>query len=96
MIELVDELINKTKEYLQPNPTYRTKLMLSSKVVTAKSQAYPQPEGNLGEAMVRASNKLGLESNFGEKKHHIMSAAFQTQEEAFLCSLTDPIFRISF
>lgn len=65
MIELVDELLNKTKEYLQPNPATRAKLMIGSKVQT-KTHAYPQPEGQLGEVMLRASSKLGADSNFGK------------------------------
>lgn len=65
MVELVDELLNKTKEYLQPNPATRTKLMLSSKVVQSKAHAYPQPEGTLGETMIKSSGKLGDESTFG-------------------------------
>lgn len=64
VIELVDELLNKTKEYLQPNPATRAKLMIGSKVQN-KTHAYPQPEGTLGEVMLRTSAKLGADSNFG-------------------------------
>ncbi|XP_054711965.1 endophilin-A-like isoform X6 [Uloborus diversus] len=64
--ELVEDLLLKTKEYLQPNPASRTKLMVSSKLRGgAKAHAYPQPEGTLGEAMVKFGKDLGEESPFG-------------------------------
>ncbi|CAL1294705.1 unnamed protein product [Larinioides sclopetarius] len=64
--ELVEDLLNKTKEYLQPNPASRAKLMVSSKLRGgAKSHAYTQPEGTLGEAMVKYGKDLGEESPFG-------------------------------
>lgn len=64
--ELAEDLLIKTKEYLQPNPASRTKLMVSSKLRGgAKAHAYPQPEGTLGEAMVKFGKDLGEESGFG-------------------------------
>ncbi|GFY76619.1 endophilin-A [Trichonephila inaurata madagascariensis] len=64
--ELVEDLLNKTKEYLQPNPASRAKLMVSSKLRGgAKAHAYTQPEGTLGEAMVKYGKDLGEESPFG-------------------------------
>lgn len=39
--------------------------MLGSKVMQTKSQAYVQPEGSLGECMIRASKRLGEDSNYG-------------------------------
>ncbi|XP_067134465.1 endophilin-A isoform X2 [Centruroides vittatus] len=63
--ELVEELIVKTKEYLQPNPTSRAKLTVSSKLRGgAKVHAYPQPEGILGETMIKFGKDLGEESAF--------------------------------
>jgi hypothetical protein len=90
VIELVDDLLNRTKEYLQPNPATRAKLMLSSKVVQSKTHAYPQPEGKLvpcffvhdnslidpdssgtlGEAMLKASQRLGDNSVYGMLHPH--------------------------
>uniref|UniRef100_A0A6B0V9K8 Endophilin-A n=1 Tax=Ixodes ricinus TaxID=34613 RepID=A0A6B0V9K8_IXORI len=65
--ELVEELIVKTKEYLQPNPASRAKLMVSTKLRgTGKTHAYPQPEGVLGETMVKYGGDLGEESPFGQ------------------------------
>ncbi|XP_055934219.1 endophilin-A-like isoform X5 [Argiope bruennichi] len=64
--ELVEDLLNKTKEYLQPNPASRAKLMVSSKLRGgAKAHAYTQPEGTLGESMVKYGKDLGEESPFG-------------------------------
>ncbi|KAG8177299.1 hypothetical protein JTE90_002527 [Oedothorax gibbosus] len=64
--ELVEDLLNKTKEYLQPNPACRAKLMVTSKIRSgARAHAYPQPEGTLGEAMVKYGKELGEESHFG-------------------------------
>ncbi|KFM74401.1 hypothetical protein X975_18644, partial [Stegodyphus mimosarum] len=64
--ELVEDLLIKTKEYLQPNPASRAKLMVSSKLRGgAKAHAYPQPEGTLGEAMVKYGKDFGEESAFG-------------------------------
>ncbi|XP_049517823.1 endophilin-A isoform X3 [Dermacentor silvarum] len=65
--ELVEELIVKTKEYLQPNPASRAKLMVSTKLRgPGKTHAYPQPEGVLGESMTKYGTDLGEESPFGQ------------------------------
>uniref|UniRef100_L7M6K3 Endophilin-A n=1 Tax=Rhipicephalus pulchellus TaxID=72859 RepID=L7M6K3_RHIPC len=65
--ELVEDLIVKTKEYLQPNPASRAKLMVSTKLRgPGKTHAYPQPEGTLGESMVKYGTDLGEESPFGQ------------------------------
>ena len=60
--ELVDNLQSKTKEYLQPNASVRTKMAAVKKVSKlsgqAKASTYPQPEGTLGEAMARYGHKL--------------------------------------
>ncbi|KAH9516940.1 Endophilin-A2, variant 3 [Dermatophagoides farinae] len=66
--ELVDELINRTKEYLQPNPASRTKLMVSSKLKGApgKPHSYPQPEGILADAMCKYGKEVNDDSNFAK------------------------------
>jgi len=72
IVELVDDLQIKTKEYLQPNPTVRAKMAavkgISKLSGQAKASTYPQPEGTLGEAMLTYGNKLteyDRESIFG-------------------------------
>lgn len=72
VVELVDDLQIKTKEYLQPNPTVRAKMAavkgISKLSGQAKASTYPQPEGTLGEAMLGYGNKLteyDRESIFG-------------------------------
>ena len=62
VVELVDDLQIKTKEYLQPNPTVRAKMGMVKGISKlsgqAKASTYPQPEGTLGEAMLTYGNKL--------------------------------------
>lgn len=87
--ELVDELLVKTKEYLQPNPTTRAKLMLGSKVGTSRAHMYPQPEGTLGESMVRSAKRLGEDTTFAESLVEMGEALKQMAEVKF--SLEDNV-----
>lgn len=70
MGKLVTDLIDKTHEFLQPNPASRMKLATANTVQKirgqAKSTLYPQPEGTLGETMQRHGKDLGEESLFGQ------------------------------
>lgn len=65
----VVEVINKTSEYLQPNPATRAKLSMLNTVSKirgqVKSPGYPQPEGLLGECMTKYGREMGEETNFG-------------------------------
>ncbi|XP_066430549.1 endophilin-A2 [Eleutherodactylus coqui] len=65
----VSEVLAKTTEYLQPNPASRAKLSMLNTVSKIRGQVknpgYPQPEGLLGESMVRYGKELGEESKFG-------------------------------
>ncbi|XP_008331998.1 endophilin-A2-like isoform X1 [Cynoglossus semilaevis] len=65
----VVEVINKTSEYIQPNPATRAKLSMLTTVSKMRGQVnspgYPQPEGLLGECMTKYGWDLGKESNFG-------------------------------
>ncbi|KAM9845221.1 endophilin-A2-like isoform 1-T1 [Aulostomus maculatus] len=65
----VVEVINKTSEYLQPNPATRAKLSMLNTVSKirgqVKSPGYPQPEGLLGECMTKYGRDMGEETNFG-------------------------------
>ncbi|XP_028327929.1 endophilin-A2-like isoform X2 [Gouania willdenowi] len=63
------DIINKTSEYLQPNPAHRAKLTMLNTVSKIRGQVsnpgYPQPEGILGECMTRYGNDMGRDNNFG-------------------------------
>ncbi|XP_060708777.1 endophilin-A3a isoform X2 [Chiloscyllium punctatum] len=65
----VAEVLSKTTEYLQPNPAYRAKLGMLNTMSKIRGQVkttgYPQPEGLLGECMLRNGKDLGDDSNFG-------------------------------
>ncbi|XP_037643236.1 endophilin-A2-like isoform X2 [Sebastes umbrosus] len=65
----VVEVINKTSEYLQPNPATRAKLTMLNTVSKmrgqVKSPGYPQPEGLLGECMTKYGRDMGDDNNFG-------------------------------
>ncbi|XP_077380609.1 endophilin-A2-like isoform X1 [Festucalex cinctus] len=65
----VVEVINKTTEYLQPNPAYRAKLSMLNTVSKIRGQlnspGYPQCEGLLGECMIKYGGDMGHHSNFG-------------------------------
>jgi len=63
--DCIENMQNKTKEYLQPNPSARTKLAVQSSMHKVRGQSaavkYPQPEFNLGEVFKKAG--AGLDEN---------------------------------
>lgn len=65
----VVEVINKTSEYIQPNPATRAKLTMLNTVSKIRGQekntGYPQPEGLLGDCMMKYASEMGNDSNFG-------------------------------
>ncbi|XP_005920592.1 endophilin-A2 isoform X1 [Haplochromis burtoni] len=65
----VVEVLNKTSEYIQPNPATRAKLSMLSTVSKIRGQVnspgYPQAEGLLGECMTKYGHEIGESSNFG-------------------------------
>lgn len=64
--DLIDDLQQKTKEFLQPNPVARAK-MASLKMSSAQAKTqYPQTEGILGTAMVNHGKKLGEDNSLGQ------------------------------
>ncbi|GFR98558.1 endophilin-A2 [Elysia marginata] len=67
--KLVDDLINKTHEFLQPNPASRAKMSTRNALSKMRGQEqkilYPQPEGTLGDYMIRHGTDLGEDSTFG-------------------------------
>ncbi|OWA52950.1 Endophilin-A [Hypsibius exemplaris] len=68
--ELIENLILRTKEYLQPNPASRAKMNAFNSYAKMRGQArqhpYPQPEGVLGDTMFKYGGDLGVESVFGQ------------------------------
>lgn len=66
----VVEVLNKTSEYIQPNPATRAKLSMLSTVSKIRGQVnspgYPQAEGLLGECMTKYGHEIGENSNFGK------------------------------
>lgn len=70
MGRLVDELMARTHELLQPNPASRAKLSAVKSISKLRGQAnqllYPQPEGQLGECMIKHGRDLGDDSLFGQ------------------------------
>ncbi|CAF0893569.1 unnamed protein product [Brachionus calyciflorus] len=66
--KLIEDVGYRTNEYLQPNPASRAKLWtvnnLSKMRGQVKNTPYPQPEGTLGETMIKYGKDLG-DSNFG-------------------------------
>lgn len=66
---LIEDVRDRTNEYLQPNPASRAKLWtvnnLSKMRGQVKNTPYPQPEGTLGETMIKYGKDLGDESQFG-------------------------------
>lgn len=65
----VMDVINKTTEYLQPNPASRAKLGMLNTVSKIRGQVnspgYPQSEGLLGEAMNKYGRDIGEDNGFG-------------------------------
>uniref|UniRef100_W5KLK5 SH3 domain containing GRB2 like 1, endophilin A2 n=1 Tax=Astyanax mexicanus TaxID=7994 RepID=W5KLK5_ASTMX len=63
------DVLARTSEYLQPNPASRAKLSMLNTMSKirgqVKSTGYPQPEGVLGECMVRYGREMGEDTNFG-------------------------------
>lgn len=64
--EMVDDVQQKIKEFLQPNPAARAKMVaLKLSSGQAKTQ-YPQSEGLLGNAMVAHGKKMGENDPLGD------------------------------
>ncbi|XP_054623997.1 endophilin-A2-like isoform X1 [Dunckerocampus dactyliophorus] len=64
------EVVNKTADYLQPNPATRAKLVMLNKVSKLRGQVndnpgYQQPEGVLGDVMMKYGQYMGNNNNFG-------------------------------
>eukprot|EP01137_Pigoraptor_chileana_P020552 Opistho-2@83057 len=57
-------LIDKTQEYLQPNPTARAKFTVKQ-TLGSKPGKYPQPEGDLGDALIKHGKAIGEDCVLG-------------------------------
>ncbi|PAA68927.1 hypothetical protein BOX15_Mlig003884g1 [Macrostomum lignano] len=68
--KMIEELITKTQDYLQPNPMARARISavkgLNNLQNKSRNMAYPQPEGLLGDAMIKHGKDLGHNSSLGE------------------------------
>ncbi|XP_068604486.1 endophilin-A2-like [Brachionichthys hirsutus] len=66
----VVEVLNKTSEYLQPDPATRAKLAMLTTVSRIRGQVnspgYEQPEARLGDSMTKYGSNLGEETIFGK------------------------------
>lgn len=64
------EVLNKTSEYLQPNPAIRAKLAMVNTVSKMRGQEKTagchQSESILGECMTKYGRDMGEETNFGK------------------------------
>ena len=64
--QVVDHIIDKTKEVLYPNPALRAKTSINSKIKGTNKEKYPHPEKSLADSMVKYGNLIGNSSNFGQ------------------------------
>ena len=73
------DVITKTSEYLQPNPSARAKLTMLNTVSKIRGQVnspgYPQSEGLLGESMVKFGREMGDDTNFGRKEYCVQASS---------------------
>nr|XP_061795027.1 endophilin-A2-like isoform X1 [Nerophis lumbriciformis] len=65
----VVEVVNRTTDYLQPNPAHRTKLSMLNTMSKIRGQTnnlgYPQAEGLLADCMMKYGMEMGSQNNFG-------------------------------
>lgn len=64
------EVMNKTSEYLQPNPATRARLNMLNTMSKMRGQEcnpeYPQPESLLGDSMTKYGREMGEDTGFGK------------------------------
>lgn len=100
-VELVEELQTKTKEYLQPNPTARAKMIavkgISKLSGQAKSNTYPQAEGVLADCMLIYGKRLGEDQSlFGKCTNSSIKIEFFFNENFFLLQLNHSLNLVTF
>jgi len=102
--KLVVDLQARTQEYLQPNPATRARLMTMHTISKVRGQAqksaYPQPEGLLGDCMVKNGKELGQDSvygsalvEFGESLHEMADVKY-TLEDRCKQNFLDPLYNL--
>lgn len=64
--EAVINMIRKAEEYLQPNPAARAKFNMTQKLGKGSNSKYPQPEGELGDTMIKGGRAIGEDTSFGQ------------------------------
>lgn len=102
--KLVVDLQARTQEYLQPNPATRARLMTMHTVSKVRGQAhksaYPQPEGLLGDCMVKNGKELGEDSvygsalvEFGESLHQMADVKYALEDNVKQ-NFLDPLYNL--
>lgn len=104
MGKMVDELMARTHELLQPNPASRAKLSAVKSISKLRGQAnhmlYPQPEGQLGECMVKYGKELGEDSLFGQglvetgESYKQMAEVKYSMEDAVKQNFIEPLLHL--
>jgi len=102
--KLVTDLQARTQEYLQPNPATRARLMTMHTISKVRGQAhksaYPQPEGLLGDCMVKNGKELGEDSTygsalveFGESLHQMADVKYALEDNVKQ-NFLDPLYNL--
>lgn len=102
--KLVTDLQARTQEYLQPNPATRARLMTMHTISKVRGQAhksaYPQPEGLLGDCMVKNGKELGEDSvygsalvEFGESLHQMADVKYALEDNVKQ-NFLDPLYNL--
>ena len=93
MNALTYDIQARTQEYLQPNPASRARLLTMNTISKVRgsgpnpNQSCPQPEGLLGDCMVKGGRELGDDSifgsaliEFGESLHQMADVKFALED----------------
>ncbi|XP_057300757.1 endophilin-A3-like [Hydractinia symbiolongicarpus] len=100
----ITEMHRKSIEYLQPNPTARTKLAFQASMQKARGQAksvkYPQPEQMLADVFTRGGAELNDDSPYANsltelgEKFHEMAEIKESMESNVKQNFLDPLFQL--
>lgn len=102
--KLVTELMVKTQELLQPNPATRAKMAAAKSFSKIRGQTnsnlYPQPEGLLGDSMIKFGKDLGEDSLFGQaltesgESYKRLAEAKYSLEDTVKQNFLDPLHQL--